>query len=156
MALPIVAAEFWVATEPELRFQPGSGDAVLNFRAKAQDRNYNKDTKEFENGKSLWVRVTCWRKLAENVADSIIKGDNVVLTGKLSTREYEGKDGVKREVLELEATEVGASLRFRTTPHGAGGGGKQAASNTREPVSTGGGGSAPEKGTGDADGEPVW
>lgn len=150
MALPVVGAEFWVATDPVLKYQPVSGDAVLNFRAKAQDRTWNAEKKEFENGKSLWVRVTVWRKLAENVAESIVKGDNVVLSGKLYTREYE-QDGQKKETLELEATEVGASLRFRTTPHGAGNTGSAGRSGTPVAAGTGGGGSAPENAT-----EPPW
>lgn len=151
MALPIVSAEFWVALDPDLTFQP-NGDAKLRLRLKAQDRTFNRDTKEWENGKELWVNATCWRKQAENVADSIVKGDNVVVSGKLSTNEWTDKNQNKRESLELDILEIGPSLRFRTTPHGASAGGQASRSEDRVAVSTGAGTPTPQN----ADGEPSF
>jgi single-strand DNA-binding protein len=158
MALPIVGAEFWVATEPKLDFQPGSGDAICKLRVKAQDRTYNKESKQWENGKSLWANATIWRTMAENTMNSIVKGDNVVITGKIYTREFE-TNGQKRESIEIDVIEIGPSLRFRNTPHGAGAGTSAGsatpppANHTREPVaaSTGAQSAAP-----DVDTEPPF
>lgn len=153
MALPIVAAEFWVGTEPELKFTP-DGTAVCKFRGKAQDRHFNRETNKWEDGKELWANVTVWRKLAENTYESVRKGDSVVLTGKLSTRQFQ-TNGVNREAMELEASDVGASLRFRTTPHSDSAG--AASRPASEPVAagTGGRGPAPQNAT-EPDSEPPF
>ena len=55
------------------------------------------------------MTVICWRKLADNVALCIRKGDPVVVKGRLSVRPYE-KDGVPRIVVEVDATSVGHDL----------------------------------------------
>jgi single-strand DNA-binding protein len=52
--------------------------------------------------------------LAENLADSLGKGDRVMVTGRLRQRTWETPDGEKRSVTELEADEVGASLKWAT------------------------------------------
>ena len=55
-----------------------------------------------------------WRGQAENLADSLTKGDRVMVTGRLRQRSWETPDGEKRSVAEIEADEVGASLKFAT------------------------------------------
>lgn len=142
MALPIVGAEFWVALDPKLDYQAESGDAICKLRVKAQDRTYNKESKQWENGKSLWANATIWRTMAENAMNSIVKGDNVVISGKIYTREWE-QNGQKRESVEIDVLEIGPSLRFRNTPHGAGAGTSAGSAtppqgnHTREPVAAG-------------------
>ena len=51
---------------------------------------------------------------AENLADSLAKGDRVMVTGRLRQRSWETPEGEKRSVTELEADEVGASLKWAT------------------------------------------
>jgi single-strand DNA-binding protein len=55
-----------------------------------------------------------WRSQAENLAESLGKGDRVMVTGRLRQRSWETPDGDKRSVTELEADEVGASLKWAT------------------------------------------
>lgn len=143
MGLPVPAAEWWVGTEPELTFET-DGTAKLRMRLKAQDRTYDRDKKEWVNGKELWVNATVWRQQAENVADSIKKGDNVVASGKLSSREYEDKSGVKRLSLDLDVQEIGPSLRFRSTPHGAGDATRQSTATPRADGNTRAAATVPE------------
>lgn len=83
---------------------------VLNFRMAANERRYDKDSGTWVDGDSLYMTVTCWRRLAENVVACLAKGDPVVVTGKLRTREFEGKDGEARSVVEMEASAVGPDL----------------------------------------------
>jgi single-strand DNA-binding protein len=61
----------------------------------------------------LVLRVNVWRGLAEHVADSLSKGDRVVV-GRLRTRSWETPEGDKRSVVEVEADELGPSLKFAT------------------------------------------
>ena len=51
---------------------------------------------------------------AEHLADSLAKGDRVMVTGRLRQRSWETPEGDKRSVAEIEADEVGASLKFAT------------------------------------------
>ena len=55
-----------------------------------------------------------WDQLGENAAESLEKGDEVIVTGELSVHEYERKDGSKGQSLELNVYAIGPSLRFNT------------------------------------------
>lgn len=113
--LPQVTVEGRVVNDPELRFGP-SGIAIGSFRLVASSRKKNEQD-EWVDDRVLWLAVTCFRQLAENVAESLRKGDLVVVTGRLQTEEWETNEGEKRSRTELVANGVGASLQFRTIPH---------------------------------------
>jgi single-strand DNA-binding protein len=85
------------------------GTRVASFRVASNERRFDKETQSWVNGESLYVSVTCWRKLALGVAASLTKGDPVMVTGRLFTRGYE-VEGQKRSVTELEAFAVGPDL----------------------------------------------
>lgn len=117
--LPRITVEGRIVAEPDLRFAP-SGVAVCNFRLVSSDRKKDEASGEWVDTKTLWLRVTSFKKLAENCAESLEKGDLVTVVGKISTNEWEDNDGIKRSTTELIADSVAASLQFRTIPHGAG------------------------------------
>nr|WP_318283939.1 single-stranded DNA-binding protein [Rhodococcus ruber] len=112
-------------SDPETRFLP-SGIAVSNFSVAVSQRQYDKGRKEWVGGDTMFLRVSAFRDLAENIANSVSRGQRVIVSGKLKSRTYE-KDGEKRTVFEVEADEVGPSLRFATASvtksvNGGGGG----------------------------------
>ncbi|GAA1231717.1 hypothetical protein GCM10009676_13450 [Prauserella halophila] len=88
--------------------------AVAAFWLRSNERRYDKEAGEWCNGRSLAVRVSCWRRLAENVRDSLAKGDPVVVTGRLYTTEFV-TDGQSRTVTELDAQAVGPNLSWCTS-----------------------------------------
>lgn len=102
-----------LAADPELRFT-SSGVAVTNFTVASTPRSYNKNSGEWEDGETLWLRCNVWREMAEHVAESLARGVRVVVVGTLRQRAYETKEGDKRTVYEVEVNEVGPSLRFAT------------------------------------------
>ena len=113
--------------DPELRFTP-SGAAVAKFRMASTPRYLDKQTNEWKDGESLFLSVNVWRQAAENVAESLQRGMRVIVQGRLKQRSYETKEGEKRTVYEVEADEVGPSLKSATakvvkTQRGAGAGG---------------------------------
>ncbi|MGJ3509966.1 single-stranded DNA-binding protein [Enemella sp. A6] len=59
---------------------------------------------------TTWLTVQCWRQLADNVRDSLRKGDPVVVHGKLRTATWTSKEGEEREQLHIEAYSVGHDL----------------------------------------------
>jgi len=113
--------------DPELRFTP-SGAAVAKFRMASTPRYLDKTTNEWKDGESLFLSVNVWRQAAENVAESLQRGMRVIAQGRLKQRSYETKEGEKRTVYEVEADEVGPSLRSASakvtkTQRGGGGSG---------------------------------
>jgi single-strand DNA-binding protein len=97
--------------DPELRFT-NSGTAVANLRVAVTQRIQQDGT--WRDGETSFFRVNVWRDQAEHLADSLAKGDRVMVTGRLRQRTWETPEGDKRSVTELEADEVGASLKFAT------------------------------------------
>ena len=97
--------------DPELRFTP-SGAAVVNFTVASTPRTFDRQANEWKDGDTLFLRCSLWREAAENVAESLIKGTRVIVTGRLVQRSYETREGDKRTVVELQVDEVGPSLRY--------------------------------------------
>jgi single-strand DNA-binding protein len=114
--------------DPELRFIQ-SGAAVANFTVASTPRTFDRQSNEWKDGDTLFMRCSLWREAAENVAESLTKGMRVIVTGRLVSRSWEA-NGEKRTVMEMQVDEVGPSLRYATakvtrTPRtgGQGGGG---------------------------------
>jgi len=112
--------------DPELRFTP-SGAAVANFTVASTPRTFDRQSNEWKDGETLFMRCSIWRDAAENVAESLQRGTRVIVTGRLKSRSYETKEGEKRTVIEMDVDEVGPSLRYATakvnkTQRGGGGG----------------------------------
>jgi len=118
-----------LTNDPELRFTP-SGAAVANFTVASTPRTFDRNSNEWKDGETLFMRCSVWREAAENVAESLTRGARVIVSGRLRSRTYDTKEGEKRTVVELEVDEVGPSLRYATTKvsktsrgGGSGGGG---------------------------------
>ena len=116
-----------LTADPELRFTP-SGAAVANFTVASTPRAFDRQSNEWKDGETLFLRCSVWRDAAENVAESLQRGSRVIVTGRLKSRSYDTKEGEKRTVMELEVDELGPSLRYATakvnkTQRGGGGGG---------------------------------
>jgi single-strand DNA-binding protein len=99
-----------ITADPELRFTP-SGAAVASFTVVQNRRQLNKTTNEWEDGDPTFLRCSIWRQYAENVAETLTRGQRVMVTGRLIQRSFE-KDGEKRTVYEVQADEVGVCLRY--------------------------------------------
>ena len=114
--------------DPELRFTP-SGAAVANFTVASTPRTFDRQSNEWKDGDTLFMRCSIWREAAENVAESLTKGMRVIVQGRLVQRSYETREGEKRTVVELQVDEIGPSLRYasakvtRAQRSGGGGGG---------------------------------
>lgn len=100
-----------LTNDPELRFTP-SGSAVANFTIASTPRTFDRQTNEWKDGETLFLRASIWREAAENVAESLTKGTRVIVSGRLKSRTYDTKEGEKRTVMELEVDEIGPSLRY--------------------------------------------
>ncbi|MDN5876209.1 MAG: single-stranded DNA-binding protein [Brevibacterium sp.] len=102
-----------LTSDPELRFTP-NGAAVANFTVASTPRMFDRQSNEFKDGETLFLRCSVWREMGENVAESLQRGTRVVVQGRLKSRTFETKEGEKRTVMELDVDEVGPSLRRAT------------------------------------------
>jgi single-strand DNA-binding protein len=99
--------------DPSLRFTP-SGQAVANFRVASTPRYKDQQSGEWKDGEGLFLTCNVWRQAAENVCESLQRGMRVIVQGRLKQRSYETREGEKRTVYEVEADEVGPSLKNAT------------------------------------------
>ncbi len=104
----LVSMTGYVATQPKYRMI-GNGASVVSMRVAWTPRYIDRGTGEWVDGNTSYLTVSCWRKLAENVAMCLRKGDPVVVKGRLSVRAYE-KDGMPRTEVDVDASSVGHDL----------------------------------------------
>jgi single-strand DNA-binding protein len=148
-----------LTNDPELRFTP-SGAAVANFTIASTPRTFDRQSGEWKDGETLFMRCSLWREAAENVAESLQRGARVIATGRLKSRSYETKEGEKRTVTELDVDEIGPSLRYATAKvtkksGGFGGGGGGGGGGYGGGYS-GGGGAAAGGGYGGGQADDPW
>jgi single-strand DNA-binding protein len=100
-----------IATKPErLSSKNGVG---ARFRRASTERYFNRAAEEWNEAEPVYLTVTCWRQLAENVLLSLRVGDPVIVHGKLTNPSFE-RDGRVERRLELSAGAVGPDLRWST------------------------------------------
>ncbi len=105
-----------LTADPELKFTP-SGVGVATFSVAVNERIKTQDG--WKDGPTSFVRCHCWRQLADHVAESLSRGDRVIVSGAMRERTYETEprhqgDTGKRTVWEVQAYAVGADLTYAT------------------------------------------
>ena len=113
MALPSLSGEFGVIKDPELTFTP-KGTARLKLRIKANDRKKNSNG-DWVDGEAWYGDLIVWDRLAQNLTESINKGDTiVVLNARCEPYSYEARDGSgTKQGVQYVADTVGVSVRWR-------------------------------------------
>lgn len=150
-----------LTSDPELRFTP-NGAAVANFTVASTPRQFDRQSNEFKDGETLFLRCSAWKELGENCAESLHRGTRVIVQGRLKSRSFETKDGEKRTVMELDVDEVGPSLRRATAvvtkTQGGGFSGQQSGGNFsgQQQQSQQGGGWGQNPQQGQQPSSPAW
>jgi single-strand DNA-binding protein len=101
-----------VTRDPELKFL-NSGQAALRLSIAVNRRWQNRQTQEWEERVS-YFEVVGYGAMAENVANSIQKGNRVIVVGRLEQRSWVSDGGERRSAIEINADEIAPSLRFAT------------------------------------------
>lgn len=99
-----------LTADPEIRFTQ-SGAAVANFTVASTPRIFDRQSNEWKDGPTLFMRCSVWREMAENVAETLRKGMRVIVQGRLTQRSWETDQGERRTAMELQVDEIGPSLR---------------------------------------------
>lgn len=147
---------------PEMKFG-NSGTAIARFTVVTDRRQLNKQTNAWENVDSTFWDCTAFGALGENIAESLDKGDLVIVTGRAKQENWEDKNtGAKRSAIRVIADEVAPSLRFatakiqRTQRDGGGGnsGGQSQGGQPQQNSNSGGWGGQNSGGWGSAEEAP--
>jgi single-strand DNA-binding protein len=147
MPVPQISIEGRIVGDIAFKYTE-DGLPLARFRMVAADRRQQPNG-EWVDTETFWVTVTCFRKLAENVADSLRDRDAVVVIGKLSTVEWVDEGGSKRSAPKVLASSVGPSLFFLPRPHGQGAQGAQRPAQRPERVRVPSSDEPPEPSPGD-------
>ncbi|WP_058120567.1 single-stranded DNA-binding protein [Actinobaculum massiliense] len=107
---PIITITGNLTADPALRFT-GSGVPVANFTIANTPRHHNRQTNEWDDGETMFIRCTAWKDLAENCAETLHKGTRILATGRLTINRYTTDQGTAREGLNLNIDDIGPSLR---------------------------------------------
>ncbi len=102
-----------VVTDPR-HVQLRDGTAVTSFRLACTPRRFDRDRGEWVSRESVYVTVNCWRSLASNVAGSVVKGQPVIVAGRMSERTWTTDDERTGRSIEIEAESVGHDLMMGT------------------------------------------
>ncbi len=105
-----------LGADPELRYT-ASGQAVASFSIATTEKWRDKDGNMQES--TEWHRIVLWARQAEIAKEYLSKGSPVYIEGRIQTRNYDDKDGIKRYVTEI----VGQRMQFLGSRGGSGGGG---------------------------------
>lgn len=102
-----------LTSDPELG-HTDKGIAYVRFTVACNDRRHDPNTNQWVDLDAAFLRCTAWRQLADHIAASLTKGVRVTVTGTLRQRSFDDADGQTRTVIEVDAIEVGASLKWAT------------------------------------------
>jgi single-strand DNA-binding protein len=100
----------YVASEPEYVQVGQDSIPKLTMRVAWTTRRREQSTGEWVDANTSFVRVTCWRRLADNLNTCLRKGDPVLLRGRLDVRPFVGKDGQRRISVDVDANTLGHDL----------------------------------------------
>jgi len=92
-----------LGTDPEVRYTP-NGDAVANLSLATTERFKNRDGEQTE--RTEWHRLVVWRATAEFAKNYLKKGQLIYAEGRLQTRKWEDRDGVKRYSTEIQVDQL--------------------------------------------------
>ena len=96
-----------LVADPEIR-HTGSGIAQATFRIGVNRRYMSGGEWKQE---TTFLPCVCWSDLAESVGTTLHKGQRVLVHGRLTQRDFEGRDGSRKSVVEIAVEELGVSLK---------------------------------------------
>lgn len=94
-----------LGANPEMRYLPQQERKVARFNIATKERLFNPNTRE-SSERTEWHRIVVWGKLAEFCEKYLTKGRQILVEGRLRTRDWQDKEGNKRRTTEVEALNI--------------------------------------------------
>jgi len=92
-----------LGADPELSYTP-EGTAKATVRLATNEHWTNRDGEKAS--RTEWHRVIFWGRLAEIVGEYLVKGRQILVEGRINTRTWDDKDGIKRWTTEIVSTNM--------------------------------------------------
>lgn len=108
----IITIRGTIGTDPK-QIQTATGLDITTFRIASNHRRFDREKGEWIEGETNWYGVSAYRALARNCANSLRKGDPVVVIGKIKIRAWESAEK-KGLAIEIDADAIGHNLMFGT------------------------------------------
>ena len=106
-----------LTADPEVR-TTSNGGTVVNLTIASTPRQYDRNTNQWEDGETLFLRCSAWdtqyHPTASNIQASLVKGMRVIARGRLVQRSYQDREGNNRTVVEMRLDEIGPALTRNT------------------------------------------
>ena len=99
----------YLTSDPELK-NTSSGLAVVNITIASTPSKFDKNTSQWVDGQTLFMRATAWRTMAEQIASQCKKGDKVIALGRMVAETYKDKDGNDRTATRLDLESIGIDM----------------------------------------------
>ncbi|WP_445343514.1 single-stranded DNA-binding protein [Bifidobacterium sp. ESL0819] len=119
-----------LTADPEVR-TTSNGGMVANLTIASTPRQFNRNSGQWEDGETLFMRCSAWDStyspMASNIQASLAKGMRVIAQGRLVQRSYQDREGNNRTVVELRLDEIGPALTRNTAQVTRNGNGQQRA-----------------------------
>lgn len=94
-----------LGANPEMRYLPQQDRKVARFNIATKERLFNPNTRE-SSERTEWHRIVVWGKLAEFCEKYLSKGRQILVEGRLRTRDWQDREGNKRRTTEVEALNI--------------------------------------------------
>jgi single-strand DNA-binding protein len=99
----------WVGTEPTMGLTKYNSP-YSRFRMSVNDRRFDRERQVWVDGHTSWYNIQCYGLMAENIAESVRKGQRVIVMGRLQVRSFEKADGTTGTEADIVASSVGHDL----------------------------------------------
>ena len=99
--------------QPEIKIL-ANGTVMCKLGVAVNTGYFSKQKNEWVDNEPSFFNITCWRELAEHVAESLESGMKIIAIGQMEQRSWETPEGEKRSVIEMTADEVSPSLQRAT------------------------------------------
>jgi single-strand DNA-binding protein len=113
MALPTITATGNLVFEPDFQVT-SSGLSLCKMRIACNERKKAQDG-TWSDGDTSYFDIVAWRGLADSAADTLKKGQPILVIGKCKVVKYEDKNGVERTSVEITAEEIAAVVKASKT-----------------------------------------
>jgi single-strand DNA-binding protein len=105
-----IAVTGFIATDPREN-STEKGLNITSFRMASVGRRFNRESGSWEETQPNWYTVNCYRKLAEHASQSLVKGDRVVVRGRVRIRDWDNGERSGTAV-EIDCDSIGHDLMF--------------------------------------------
>ena len=95
-----------IGADPKIISKSDTNVKIVSFSLATTEKGYTTQSGVQVQDKTEWHNIVCFGKLADVVEKYVKKGSKIYVEGKMRTRQYDDKNGVKRSIMEINAESI--------------------------------------------------